>query len=254
MKNIKPLIKVHPSTYILILMFLLSGYFLNIILILIIVLFHELGHITITKLLKYKIKEVNIYPSGGLTIIEKPINSSISHDILIAIFGMIFQIILFGFFLLLYKYHLIRTYTYLLFKTYNKTILLFNLIPIIPLDGYQLLKSILEYLFSYKLSFYLSFIISFIAILLFITRDLFSINNYFVLSFLCIKMVYSLKNFKYEHFKFLLERHLYSFKYHRIKYEKKENIDYLKKDTYHYFKRNNTYVSEKRVLHDKYNL
>ena len=86
MKNIWHLFNINISTYILILSFLVTGLIKNIILIYFIVLFHELGHIFIIKILGYKILRVDIYPSGGVTRIDKPINTKLSHDMLIALF------------------------------------------------------------------------------------------------------------------------------------------------------------------------
>ena len=119
MKNIKHLFNIHISTYFLILSFLFTGLIKNIILIYIIVIFHELGHIFIIKLLGYKVLKVNIYPSGGVTEIDKKINTKITHDLLIASFGVIFQIFLYFLFTLFHSLSFIRTNTYLLFLSYK---------------------------------------------------------------------------------------------------------------------------------------
>lgn len=255
MKNIGHLFNIHISTYFLILSFLFTGLIKNIILIYFIVLFHELGHIFIIKLLGYKIIRVDIYPSGGVTRIDKKINTKISHDILIACFGVIFQVILYFLFTLIYSLSWIRSSTYELFLTYNTTILLFNLLPIIPLDGYQLLRGIWEIILPFKKAFKISFVVSVISILFFITYNhLFSLNNYLIVTFLIYKMVTEFKNFKYQNMRFLLERCLHDFPYKRIKNEKEVDLSLLKKDTYHYFKSNHTYVSEKKVLKKKFSL
>ncbi len=249
MKNIKSLFNINLATYFLILAFLFSGLIKNIILIYLIIIFHELGHIFIIKILKYKIIRVDIYPMGGITTINKKINTPIKDELLISSFGIIFQIVFYLFFLFLFNYNLISINTFNLFKTYNKTIIIFNLLPIIPLDGYIFLRSLWELIFPYQKSFYMSLIISIIAIILFITYNhMYSLNNYLVISFLIYKIINAIKDFKYEYFRFLLERYLNNFKYHKIKYEKEHNLKLLKKDTYHYFKDNNTYVSEKSLL------
>ena len=184
MKNIWHLFNIHPSTYFLIFSFLFTGLIKNIILIYFIVIFHELGHIFIIKVLGYKIIRVDIYPSGGVTKLDKKINTKLAHDLLISIFGVLFQVLFYLIFYFLYSSSFIRSSTYELFLTYNTTILLFNLLPIIPLDGYQLLRCIWEILFPFKKAFKISFVISIIAILLFITYNhLFSLNNYLIISF-----------------------------------------------------------------------
>ena len=255
MKNIKHLFNIHVSTYFLILSFLLTGLIKNIILIYFIVLFHEFGHIFMIKLLKYKIIRVDIYPSGGVTRIDKKINTKISHDILIACFGIVFQIILYFLFTLVYSLSFIRSSTYELFLTYNTTILLFNLLPIIPLDGYQLLRCIGEIFFPFKKAFKISLGISILSVFLFVTyNQIFSLNNYLIISFLVYKIIYEYKNFKYQNMRFLLERCLHDFPYHKIRNEKEVDLSLLKKSTYHYFKKDNTYVSEKKILKKKFSL
>jgi len=253
MKSTRTLLNINIATYFLILTFLFTGLIKNIILIYLIVIFHELGHLFIIKLLKYEVLKIDIYPMGGVTKVNKKINTSITHELLISMFGIIFQVILALIFMIFYNGNLVSLNTYNLFKVYNKTIMIFNMLPIIPLDGYIFLRSILEMVFPYKKSFYLSFIISIISIILFITfNELYSLNNYLMISFLIYKIINSLKDFKYENLKFLLERHLFNLKYHKIKNEKHPNLNLLKKDTYHYFKSNNTIISEKNLLNHKF--
>lgn len=254
MKNIKNLFNINIATYFLILTFCFTGLIKNIILIYIIVIFHELGHILIIKILRYKIIKIDIYPIGGITRIDKKINTSIKHELLISVFGIIFQIILWLIFFLLQHYCIISSLTYKLFKSYNKTIIIFNMLPIIPLDGYIFLRSIWELIFPYKKSFYLSLIISIISIILFITyNELYSLNNYLIISFLIFKIINTSKEFKYAHMRFLTERHLYQLPISKIKYENKINLDLLKKDTYHYFKNKDKVISEKKILAQKFN-
>lgn len=253
MKNIWQLFNIHLSTYILILSFLFTGLIKNIMLIYLIVIVHELGHIFIIKVLGYKVISVDIYPSGGITKIAKPINTKISHDLVIAVFGVLFQVLLYLLFYLLYSFSYIRSSTYELFVSYNTTILIFNALPIVPLDGYQFLRGISEIFWPFKQAFKISFIISLVSGLMFLTyHQLFSLNNYLIVSFLIYKLFLEFKNFKYQHERFLLERYLYDFPYRTIKNEKEINLDRLKKDTYHYFLSNRKYLSEKKVLAKKY--
>ena len=131
--------------------------------------------------------------------------------------------------------------------------MIFNLIPMIPLDGYIIIKGFLEIFFSYKKAFYISSIISVFSMGLFITyNEVFSLNNYLIISFLIFKLVKEIKNFRFLYWRFLMERYLDNFKYKKIKYHKKNNLDKLKKETYHYFRENNSYISEKKILAKKF--
>ena len=142
MKNILDKVRIDYSTYILILIGLLSGYIKNIMIILVIVLVHELGHVFFFSLFKMDIESIVIYPFGGVSKVNKKIHERIYKDILISLGGIIFQGLLIMVIYLLYKYSFIVNSTYNMYISYNKSIILFNLIPIIPLDGSKLQLSI----------------------------------------------------------------------------------------------------------------
>ena len=95
MKNIKAKFKMNSVTYLLILTALLTGFIKNISLILIIVIFHECGHIIVLKHYEYEIEKVEIYPFGGVTKVKKPINTPLKKEVMIASAGVLFQILLY---------------------------------------------------------------------------------------------------------------------------------------------------------------
>lgn len=249
MKNIIKKLKFHNTTYIFILIYFLCGYFKAIIAIFSVVLIHECGHVFMSLLCKYKIKRITIYPFGGITESEKLINSPIIKDFLVYLGGFIFQIIFFVFLNILLKNNLINTELYNVIKKYNYFILVFNLIPIIPLDGYLLLNLILNKLFSYYMSLRLSLIIS---VIFFIGFFYFYQNNYIIMGFLLYNSFIYYKNINYFYNKFLLERYLYSLSYNKIKYYKGLNLKMLSRECLAYFKENNKYINEKNILNKKF--
>jgi len=253
MRNILTKLKINNLTYFLLFLCLLTGMFKNIILILLIVLIHEFGHILFIKKLKYHINSVDIYPFGGITKVEKDINSPINHDLIIATGGFIFQTLLLIVFIILFKLNLIKEATYSLFLTYNKSILIFNLLPIIPLDGYVILKSILEKYLTFKKTHYLAVIISIIGIIGYLQYNyVYSLNNYMIVTLLIYKTFESLKNYKYIYNRFLLERYINVYPYKKTKQEKKMSLQNLKKETIHFFKVGNKYVHEKEMLKKRF--
>ena len=63
--------------------------------------------------------------------------------------------------------------------------MIFNLIPIYPLDGFKILNSFFELIFSFKKSLFISFIINLSCLIVFIIfLYLFRINNYIIVLFL----------------------------------------------------------------------
>ncbi len=236
-------------------MALFSGFFKNIIVILTIVIFHELGHILILKHYEYEIESVEIYPFGGITKVNKPINTPIKKEFFIACGGVLFQLILILIYQICYRNGWINDYTYLLFQTYNKAILIFNLLPMIPLDGSVLVHSLLERFFSYQKAYYLHLWISLVSLLIFTVGHLLkSLNNYMILTFLFYKIYDAYQKRLYYQNRFYLERYLYNFPYIEIKSHPKFNLNSLKKDTLHFFWQNDRYLHEKEFLKQKFTM
>ena len=129
------------------------------------------------------------------------ISENIFEDLLIAIGGIFFQLLL----------ALILKVTALpnedLINSYNMMLIAFNLVPVCPLDGYKILKYLEELLIPFKHTFLLSFIISILVITMFF---LFSIDtiaeNTLVFMFLIISTIEEFKNKKYILNRFYLER------------------------------------------------
>lgn len=242
MKNIK----VNGFTIYFLLLLFLCGYIKLGIIIFGIVIFHEFGHFFVARLLNYEITDITIYPFGGISHIEKDLNTPIKDEILIAIAGVSFQLVL-G---VLVYFLPFSINTQELFFKYNIGILLFNLLPIIPLDGSIILKCILNKFFSFKMSYILYIILSIVFIIIYVWSNFwFSLNNYLMITLFLYKLIDAIKNYKYIFNRFLLERHLhdYNFKYLSTK---KGDINILKLDTYQYFKDNNKITSEKEKLRE----
>lgn len=247
MKNILNKIKIDNTTYLLILLALLSGYIKNIFIILIIVLIHELGHVFFFLLFKIDIVSVVIYPFGGVTSVNKRIHERIYKDILISLGGIIFQLILFIIFYLLYRNNLIVRSTYNIFNTYNKSVLLFNLLPLIPLDGSKFLFSLLSKFLPFKISNIVSIIIGIISLIVFIIYiSISGLNDLVIVIFLCIKLIEVIKNYKYIMNKFYLERIIYNNYYDGI--VSNSSVDKMKLDKYYYFYDGRRYVNEREYI------
>lgn len=246
MKKFLNKFKINNYTYLFLLICCLCGYIKNILIIFSICLIHELGHIFFIKLFNYEVISIELLPFGGFTTIDKKINTSINKDILIAVGGIVFQSILFIFVYLLKNSFNIITYNLII--NYNFILIIFNLIPIIPLDGSNIIHLLLEKRFSYHLSYYVNFFISLIVLIIFlIINYVYKLDNYFIISFLLYKIVMYIKNYKYTKKRFLLERYLYDLDYQKIDNHTK-NINSLKKGVLHYFKENNKYIKENKKI------
>ncbi len=227
----------------------------NILLIFLIVLFHEFGHIFFIKYFHYSIVSIEILPFGGLTKTSKFLNTPILHDLIIYLGGVTFQIFLSFFFFILNKQNIIYSSTYQMFCTYNTWIFFFNLLPMRPLDGGEILRLLLEKKLPFKKAQIYANVFSFFVLSCFFFLNIhYKFNNYLICSFLLFKLYDLIKNQRMLLNRFFLERFLYNFPYQKIKHENHKNLCLLKKDTWHYFKEGDKVISEKELLRRKFDI
>ena len=190
-------------------------------------------------LFKWDINKIIILPFGGMIKYDELVNRPLIEEFLIAISGIIFQYIFFIIFksIINYKY----------FSFINYFIIIFNLIPIYPLDGSKILNVIFNLITNFKNSILLTLIISY-AFIIILSLTFFNINRLSIfIIYILFKETTKLYNEKESVFnKFLLERNLYDFKFKKRKTI--DSVKKMKKDYKHLFKINDRYVTEKYYL------
>lgn len=232
-------IKIHPLSYIIALIFFLMGKFRQYIIFMIIILVHELGHIMAGLLFKWNIDQVLVLPFGCLTKFKECINRPIKEEFIISIMGVIFQLM----------------FVYRLNIFYNNIIIVFNLLPIYPLDGYKILNLIFNKISNFKLSYlisiYISYIITVVILFLIIVKKDFIGFIIFLPLLLQLNKEYQNKDNVIH--KFYLERYLYHFKFKKRKII--HRVTEMKKDYIHIIRNSNKYITEReflRIMFDKY--
>ena len=237
MKTILNKIYIHPFTYIVILLSLITGLFKELMMFLFIIIVHELGHILASILLKWNISKIKIMPFGCITIFNELINKPMMEEFIILIMGPLFQLINFLIFKDITPY----------FNYYNYGLFIFNMLPIYPLDGYKLFSILLNKVMPYKKTMRIMLIISIITLTIFIKKDL----VYLVILLLLLKgIINEFKNIDFIYNKFLLERY-----YHDFKFKKRRivnNINNMFKDSTHLLKKENMYITEKEMLEKRF--
>lgn len=236
MKNI---FKIHPFFYLFAIICIFTGYFKNFCFITFIIVFHELGHILASVFFNWNIDKIVIMPFGGIVLFNEKINRPIKEELIIALMGPIFQSVLFFI-------------DNPLFFKYNLFLIIFNLLPIFPLDGSKILNLFLNYFTYFKISHLISIIISIYLICLILFKIPFNLIFYIVIFFLLLKTIKEIKNHKYIFNKFLLERYLYSFSFKKLK--KIDNINKMKRDYEHIIFYKNKYVREYVCLKDLFDI
>ena len=141
----------------------------------ILIIIHELGHALTGKILGFKFDKIIIYPYGGITKFNTLENHSLNKEMIVILMGPLMQFL--GYLIINYYFH----YEYI--KLYNYSILIFNLLPILSLDGGLFVNLILNKFFSYRKSFYISFIISLFGIaylILYSFKYYYNLNLFFM--------------------------------------------------------------------------
>ena len=137
---------------------ILTASFIPFIIISSLIVFHELGHFLIAILFKIDVDKIYIYPFGGISKFNIPLNYSIFKELIILISGPIFQEIMKCLLLIIMP----RYHQYIIIYHYG--ILIFNLLPIYPLDGGKFVQLILSIFIPYKRSLNIAIKISYITI------------------------------------------------------------------------------------------
>ena len=245
-------IKFHYTYYIISISFLFTGQFLNLLIFTSLIIVHELGHYIACLITKINVKNIIIYPYGGITKLDDIIDIDFSKESLISISGIVIQSIYFLLIYVLYRNQLIRDYTYNIFYRYHYSMLIFNLIPIYPLDGSKILNIIINKLFNFRFSTIILIIISIINMI--VISFIYNINYSYIM-IICVLINYLIdyiKNIDYLYNRFLLEKYLYKRKYNNNKIIKNYNKMY--RNTNHIIKNNKKYTKEEDFLMKMFDL
>lgn len=233
-------VKIHFFFYIFTFICIMSGLFKDYIMIMFIVSVHELGHILVALYYKWNIRKIVILPFGGITIFNELINRPIKEEFMIAAAGPIFQSILFIFI------------DNSKFIYYNKALLIFNLIPIIPLDGSKIVNLFFNKIVSFKRSNFLTNLLSILMILVLIILNKKNLMGLLIIFLLLVKILEEIKKYNFIFNRFLFERYLYSIKFSKNKIITSNKTEKMKKDYKHLFYIDNRYVTEKEILRKKF--
>ncbi len=174
LKNLLNKIQIHPFTYLYIFMLVYYNDLNSYIIVMILVILHEMCHLAMAFYFKFEISKIIVYPIGTCGIIDDLLYKSIKKDLIIILAGPLFHIFL-DIILFILNLNNIRMY--------NKIILLFNLLPIYPLDGAKLIMLMLQAIGDLKKAMYFTLKISLLSLSVLSIYYL-QINTFFIIIFL----------------------------------------------------------------------
>ena len=174
-----------------------------------------------------------------------PLNINKYKELLILIAGPLFQFI--AYILLL---NIFSEYSKMI-NYYHFNILVFNLLPIYPLDGGKIINILLSEFIPYKKSLQLSIKLSYLIIVIFLFYLEQKYINIIIMELLLVILIYNeYKKIDYIYNKFLLERYLKKYNFKKINII--NNINNFYRDRRHIVKNNEKYYKEYDFLIKKY--
>ena len=241
---IKSIFKIHPLYFFVAFICAVTGHFKNFILFNMIIIVHELGHVVVSLIFKWKIDRVILLPFGAVTIFNEDINKPIIEEFLILFFGPFSQIV----FTIIYNYF---SYSEVLID-YSKALLFFNLLPIFPLDGSKLFNLFLNCFLSFKESHLITLYISFFIICFLFIKIKFNLILFFIIIFILIKCIDEFRNHGNIFNRFLLERYTKNIVFKKSMILNSTDVRKMKRDYKHIFYDGKRYITEREILKKRF--
>ena len=144
-----PTIKIHPIIVIFLLIAFITGTFIEIFTIISIVFFHELGHFFAARFFNWRVLHIKLWIFGGVLQTEEHSFRPLIEQAIVALAGPFQHVYIYIAIFLCSYFQLLPSYLLQVIFMYNTIILLFNLLPIWPLDGGKLLFILLSLLLPY---------------------------------------------------------------------------------------------------------
>ncbi|KGX93487.1 stage IV sporulation protein FB [Pontibacillus halophilus JSM 076056 = DSM 19796] len=145
MNNLK-VFHIHPLMWFIVAVALMTGSFAQLVVIFSIVFIHELGHYGMALFFRWRIQSVMLWPFGGVMKTDEHHSRPFKEELFVVLSGPLQHVWMYGVIALLGVFQVFTDSLIQAMYTYNTVILLFNLLPIWPLDGGKLFFLVLSYL------------------------------------------------------------------------------------------------------------
>lgn len=208
-------ISFHPLFVIIMLMSVLTGHFLELLSLFAIVFIHELGHVAAARMYGIRVLSVQMLPFGGVAVMEDAGDLTAGREIAIALAGPVQNVLLIFASLLLHAAGLWDGPFLDYFIQSNILIALFNLLPILPLDGGKISQAFGSFLlpyhatlvWSYRISLLFSaMLIAYSLLPLLLLREGLQLNILMIGIFLLYSNAIDYRNIPYRFLRFLVNR------------------------------------------------
>ncbi|MGG1575321.1 M50 family metallopeptidase [Fictibacillus sp. NRS-1165] len=203
-------VRINPLFWMIIGLSIITGHFREIIWLFLAVFIHEMGHYAGAHLFQWRVKKIELFPFGGVAEVEEHGNRPFREEVIVTLLGPVqhLWLMLAAFFIFQLGWWNPGDYEW--FIKMNVTLLVFNLLPVWPLDGGKLMFAAAASIFPFKKAqtvFLLtSFSIMLILFVSFIHRDPLHLNLWFVAIFLGVSHYMEWKRRQFVFLRFLMSR------------------------------------------------
>ncbi|OLN23486.1 hypothetical protein BTO30_05870 [Domibacillus antri] len=155
------MIRIHPLTWLMGALAAAVGMFAEALCLLTIIFVHELGHAAAAKFCGWRIVKIEFLPFGGKLETNEHAGRPLAEEWLVVLSGPFMHMPLAAAFFCLLHTGVVEPDVYSLLIQLNVLILLFNLLPVLPLDGGKmillLLSAVRPYYDAYRMAIHCSF-------------------------------------------------------------------------------------------------
>ncbi|GIP31370.1 M50 family metallopeptidase [Paenibacillus sp. J2TS4] len=206
--------RLHPLFVVMMLLSLITGYFLELLTLFGIVFIHELGHVFTAKSFGWNVTEVRLLPFGGVAVVEESGNVPAREELIVALAGPLQNVwmALFALFIMAMGGSDPEWWVY--FMKANLLVGAFNLLPILPLDGGKIMQASLSYLLPYHRTLFITTVISLIMSVGLVVIAMLpwsgggiQLNLLVIGLFLLYSNWYGYRHLPFQYIRFLMSRH-----------------------------------------------
>lgn len=204
-------IQIHPLLWMVIALAVATAHFIELMMVLLIIFVHEMGHGAAASFFSWRIKKIALLPFGGVAEMDEHGNRPLKEELIVVLAGPLQHIWLIALAYILFLTGVIPEKWHALFVDYNLMVLLFNLMPIWPLDGGKLVFILFSMSFSFREAHVRTLYTSGGALIIFSIILLFmaplTLNVWVIIGFLAFSLHYEWKQRRFIFMRFLMERH-----------------------------------------------
>lgn len=192
-----------------------TGHFIELITLFVIVFIHELGHVAAAYLFGIRVISIQMLPFGGVAIMDDTSKLTVLREIVIALAGPFQNAVMIASALVLRSFGVGDAAFLDYIIQGNMMIALFNLLPILPLDGGKVIQALISTVLPYHKTLLwngrISVLFSTLVILnavrpLLFEQGMVQLNLLMIGIFLLYSNVIDYRNVPYRFFRFLMNR------------------------------------------------